>query len=183
MDMKKLFLICTTVGFMAACNSNKKSSSAQIQSPQTNAAVSTNNSSKASGVDEKTANGTPVGKSHHLDSLMTQSGGSSERYNHREGNFKGATGAGTGGSYAGAGYAQSRYKRKAKPKVKRVFDAPYEQEPVVTQTINPDTLNNGNMPTTLGDSVNVNNGLTGLQNPMDSTSTSKGDSTNINTGW
>jgi hypothetical protein len=180
MDMKKLFLVFTAIGFLAACNSNKKSASTMAGSEET---LNTSNTNNVSQVNEKNVTG-PGGSKSHLDSLMNHSGASSERYNHREGNFKGATGPGTGGSYAGAGYAQARYKKKSKPKVKRYFDAPLEQEPEAMKTMDTTMLNNGSTNITMPvDSNNLNNELSDFENSNDSTSFSKGDSTNLNSGW
>jgi hypothetical protein len=172
MKMKKLFLICTAMGLLAACNSNKKSSSSNRTTAQT--AQQTNNSNNVDRINEET-NYVPAESKSHLDSAMEKSGNPSRKYNRLEGSFKGASGVGTGGSYAGAGYAQSRYKKK--PKIKRrTFDAPIE-EAQINRDSDSTILRKESTNNNVIDSANVKN-----NNIIDSTDvTNNGiiDSTNV----
>jgi hypothetical protein len=184
-EMKKLFLICSAVGLLAACNSNKKSAS---YSSKGSSVQETPKISEANNVNRSNEEGAvpPVESKSHVDSLMQNSGTPERRYNHLEGNFKGASGAGTGGSYAGSGYAQSRYKRKQKPKVKRVFDAPMVEEARINKPIEAPVVNiNDSTAVSKQDTTKLplNNELTDYNEINDSTSLSKGDSTKLNSGW
>ncbi|MFL5731020.1 MAG: hypothetical protein ACJ75J_16150 [Cytophagaceae bacterium] len=126
--MKKLFLTLTVAGLLAACNSNKKSSGTAnyTSTPvaKTNS-TSKNTANTVSPVNEPEKATTPMT---HLDSLLMHSKTEESRSSYNSGNtyHNGASGVGTGSSYAGHAYAKLRYKKK--PKYTKNAVPPMEQE-------------------------------------------------------
>ncbi|MFL5731018.1 MAG: hypothetical protein ACJ75J_16140 [Cytophagaceae bacterium] len=122
--MKKLFLTLTVAGLLAACNSNKKSSgAANYTSSPAPKVSSTKNTVNPASEPEKAA--APMT---HLDSLLMHSAAEESRTSYNSGStyHNGASGVGTGSSYAGHAYAKLRYKKK--PKYTKNAVPPMEQE-------------------------------------------------------
>jgi hypothetical protein len=122
--MKKLFLAFTVAGLLAACDSNKKSSSAgnYTSAPKPKPVANNNNVSRINEPAEPTAPKT------HLDSLLLHSASEeqSSSYNRNSTYHNGASGVGTGSSYAGYAYAKLKYKKK--PKYTKNAVPPMEKE-------------------------------------------------------
>jgi hypothetical protein len=125
-DMKKLFFALTIAGLMTACDSNKKSSGtgSYTSAPIPKPSVNTNNVSRVNESSEPAA----AAPKTHMDSLLMHSAGEerTSSYNRNSTYHNGASGVGTGSSYASHAYAKLRYKKK--PKYTKNATAPIENE-------------------------------------------------------
>jgi hypothetical protein len=145
--MKKLFLAFTVAGLLAACDSNKKSSSAgnYTSAPKPKPAANNNSVSRINEPE-------PAAPKTHMDSLLMHSANEepSSSYNRNSTYHNGASGVGTGSSYAGYAYAKLRYKKK--PKYTKNAVPPMEKE------ISDNTLISDTAGTARQDSNSVNQG-------------------------
>ncbi|HXA01746.1 MAG TPA: hypothetical protein VNW99_07150 [Cytophagaceae bacterium] len=154
--MKKLFLAFTITGLITACDSNKKSSNAgsYTSAPTPKTISNSNNVSRVNEPAEIVAPKTHAPKT-HLDSMLMNSNSGAEKqsssYNSNSTYHNGASGVGTGSSYAGHAYAKLRYKKK--PKYTKSAVPPMEEE--------------------ISDNVKVTDS-TGTVNKQDSISVNKG---------
>jgi hypothetical protein len=129
--MKSFITILLIAGLIFSCNSNKGKSafgkkkrhnySASRPAPQNNN-VNNNSNSKTPIVSEKTVNPTP-------DSLEIEEENSWRRNRPRT-HFQGASGVGTGGSYASSYYRRKEMKQKNKKDIykDRNFDHMYQDQ-------------------------------------------------------
>ncbi len=161
--MKRIIIVFLVAGFFTGCHSGKKKSSkhfskrshysAAAKSAPATTGSATASSSKVSRINsaepEEAQANQPVSR---LDSLLGNTGGS--RYYNSDGtNFQGASGVGTGSSYASGAYAAAKAKKKAKKK--RVYN---EDE------LNPDFIQSANYTTTTMPADTANNPIADTTN-------------------
>ena len=160
--MKRIIIVFLVAGFFTGCHSGKKKSSkhfskrstysAKVHSAPGTTGTATASSSKVSRINsaepEETQANQPMSR---LDSLLGNTGGN--RYYNSDGtNFQGASGAGTGSSYASGAYAAAKAK---KAKKKRVYN---EDE------LNPDFIQSANSNTTTLPADTANNPIADTTN-------------------
>lgn len=145
--MKKVIIMFLIAGFFAGCHSGKKKSSkhyskrshytakAQSTAPKETAATasSSNVSRINSPSEDELQQNQPMTR---IDSLLGNTG-TSRYYSSDRTNYQGASGAGTGSSYASGAYAAAK-QRKAKKR--RVYNED-ELNPDFIQSFNKDTAN------------------------------------------
>jgi hypothetical protein len=154
--MKKLFLVFSIAGLIAACDSNKRSSNGGNYTSAPTPKSSVDNGANANSVNPVNQPAERTAPKTHLDSMLMHSAEAekqSSSYNRNSTYHNGASGVGTGSSYAGHAYAKLRYKKKPKPVRKT--------EPSMEEEL---TDNN-------------------RKNIADSTGSVKEDSASLNRGW